>query len=111
MTDRHAASRGVGTEAGQRVTRRLWLQGAACTAVGVSTAGISTANFSPSVGVAQAPPLSDVIRAMSAVTGGRIEENWVGPTATLVGIILDYSQGLREIDLGEIEPPTGFLFS
>ncbi len=61
--------------------------------------------------MAQMPSLSDVIRAMSTVTGGRIEENWVGPTATLVGIILDYSKGLREIDLGELEPPTDFLVS
>lgn len=112
MNDRGASSREVDKEAERRITRRLWLQGMACTAVGVSAAGVSTADFSPGVvATAQASPLSDVIRAMSAVTGGRIEENWVGPTATLVGIILDSSKGLREIELGELEPPTDFLFS
>lgn len=105
MENERAASPEADEEAGQRLSRRLWLQGLACTAVGMSATG-----FPQSVGaVAQARPLSDVIRAMSAVTGSRIEENWVGPTAALVGIILDSSKGLRELDLGEIEPLNDFL--
>jgi len=92
-------------QSGQPITRRLWLRSVAC-----ASAGISTVSLSSSVKTAaQAPPLSDVIRSMAALTGGPVEENWVGPTASLVGIILGYSRGLRELDLGEIEPATDFL--
>lgn len=105
MKNRLAVSRESGAEGGRHITRRLWLRGVACAAVGASAAGTP----SSAGAAAEVPPLSDVVRAMSAVTGGRIEEGWVGPTATLVGIILDYSKGLRELDLGELEPPTDFL--
>lgn len=103
--NRDVASRPVDEDVSQRITRRLWLQGIACT-----TVGVSLFRFSPKVGAqAQAPPLTDVIRAMSALTGIRIEESWVGGTAALVGIILDSSRGLRELDLGETEPLNDFL--
>jgi hypothetical protein len=102
MKNKQAGAPGGDEESGQRMTRRLWLQSAACTAVGVSAAAFP----SSAEAVAQAPPLSDVIRAMSALTGSRIEESWVGPTASLVGIILDSAKGLRELDLGETEPAT-----
>jgi hypothetical protein len=99
------ASRMVDEDVSQRVTRRLWLQSAACTAVGASLF-----SFSPKVvAQTQAPPLAYLIRAMTALTGVRIEENWIGSTAGLVGIILDSSKGMRELDLGEIEPLNDFL--
>ena len=104
MKNKRAATRGLDGEPNQRITRRLWLQGVACTAVGVSAGGFP----SNAESLVQAPPLADVIRAMSAMTGGPIEEKWVGPTAVLVGIILDSTKGLRELELGEIEPPADF---
>lgn len=105
MRNRHAGSGDEDGEGVQPITRRLWLQGAVLTAVGASTAG-----FSPRVNASpQTLALPDVIRAMTLVTGGRIEENWIGPTASLVGIILDSSKGLRELDLGEVEPPIDSL--
>jgi hypothetical protein len=105
MRSRHADSGDEAEEEGRLLTRRLWLQGAGLAAVGASAPG-----FSPGVNASpQAPALPDVIRAMTLVTGGRIEENWIGPTASLVGIILDSSKGLRQLDLGEIEPPIDSL--
>ena len=105
MKNSDAAATHADGKASQQITRRLWLQGMACTAAGVSTAGL----WSDGEVRAQAPPLPDVIRSTSAVTGEVIEENWVGPTASLVRIILEYSKGLRALDLGEIEPATDFL--
>jgi len=87
-----------------QLTRRFWLQGMAC-CVGLSVAG-------PSMSVAATPQdsrMADVIRAMSALTGTDLAENWVGPTASLVAVILDYSKAMRQLDLGELEPPTNFL--
>lgn len=94
------ASRPFDEDVGQHLTRRLWIQGAACTAIGASLF-----SFSPKVAAqTQAPPLADLIRAMTTLTGLRIKENWVGGTAGLVGIILDSAKGMRELDLNEIEP-------
>ncbi len=105
MNNRDAAATPADGKPSQQITRRLWLQGMACTAAGVSAASL----LPDGEARAQAPPLADVIRSMSAVTGEVIEENWVGPTASLVRIILDYSKGLRALDLGEVEPATDFL--
>jgi len=89
----------------QPITRRLWIQSVAYAAAGASTIGLSS-NVEAQ---GQAPPLAPAIRAMMAVTGDQIEESWIGPTASLVGIILDYSKGLRELNLSEVEPATDFL--
>lgn len=99
------AARTTGDKSGQQITRRVWIQGVACAAAGVSTIGL----LPNVVALGQSPSLTAAIRAMTAVTGDRIEENWVGPTASLVGIILHTSKGLRELNLGEIEPATDFL--
>lgn len=105
MRNRHAGSGHEAEDEGRLITRRLWLQGAGLAAVGASASGLSPGvNASP-----QTLALPDVIRAMTLVTGGRIEENWIAPTASLVGIILDSSKGLRDLDLGEIEPPIDSL--
>lgn len=85
-------------------TRRLWLQGMAC------SVGLSVSGLTPSVAAtAQDSSLADVIRAMSAMTGTELAENWVSPTASLVSVILDYSKAMRKLDLGELEPATNFL--
>ncbi len=105
MRNRHADSGGGDEEGVQPITRRLWLQGAGLAAVGAPAAGFSPrAPASP-----QTSALPDVIRSMTLVTGVRIEENWIAPTASLVGIILDSTKGLRELDLGEVEPPIDSL--
>jgi hypothetical protein len=105
MKNRAEAARNVDEKSSQEITRRLWIQSLACVAAGVSTLGL----LSDAEVLGQAPPLTPAIRAMTAVTGAPIEENWVGPTAFLVGIILDSSKGLRELNLGELEPATDFL--
>ena len=82
-------------------TRRLWLQGVACS-LGLSVVGLSAGGDA----AVQDSPTAAAIRAMSTMTGGELAEPWVGPTASLVSIILDYSKGLRQLDLGELEPTT-----
>ena len=105
MRNRRAGSGCGDEEGGQLITRRVWLQGAGLAAVGAPAAG-----FSPRVNTSpQTSALPDVIRAMTMVTGVRIEENWIAPTASLVGIILDSTKGLRELDLDEVEPPIDSL--
>ncbi len=92
-------------KSGEQMSRRIWIQSVACAA-----AGVSAIVLSPNVEAqGQAPPLAPAIRAMTAVTGDQIEENWIGPPASLVGIILDYSKGLPELNMAEIEPATDFL--
>lgn len=107
MKDRDKGTERLDEKLSQPITRRLWIQGVACAAAGATTVGLSMNE--EVLGQGQAPPLASAIRAMTAVTGARIEENWIAPTASLVGIILDYSKGLRELNLGEIEPATDFL--
>lgn len=81
------------------LTRRLWLQGTA------GAAGMLV--FSPLL--AQQPELLEAVRKMSVMTGAELPERWAAPTASLVGVILQYSESLREIDLGELEPATFFV--
>jgi len=45
---------------------------------------------------------------MSTVTGRELSDPWLQPTAGLVGTIVAYSQPLRALDLGPIEPATYF---
>ena len=92
----------------RQITRRLWLRGMGWTAVAISTTALST-NVEVLAQQQITPPLSNVIRAMSAVTGTEVEENWINSTASLVGIIINSSKGMREIDLGELEPSTDFI--
>jgi len=80
-------------------TRRLWLQGTA------GAAGMLV--FSPLL--AQQPELLEAVRKMSVMTGAELPERWAAPTASLIGVILQYSESLREIDLGELEPATFFV--
>ncbi len=82
------------------LTRRLWLQGTA------GAAG-SMLVFSPLL--AQQPELLEAVRKMSVMTGAELPERWAAPTTSLVGVILQYSKSLREIDLGELEPATFFV--
>lgn len=91
-----AAERTVGAISG--LTRRLWLQGTA------GAAGMLF--FSPLL--AQQPELLEAVRKMSVMTGAELPERWADPTTSLVGVILQYSENLREINLGEIEPATSF---
>jgi hypothetical protein len=91
----------------QSITRRRWLQGVGCTALAISTTRLSS-NVEV-LAQQTTPPLANLIRAMSAVTGSEVAENWINPTASLLGIIISSSKGLREINLGELEPATDFL--
>jgi hypothetical protein len=42
------------------------------------------------------------------LTGTKLDDRWVEPTATLVSVILEDSKSLRSLDLGEIEPAITF---
>jgi hypothetical protein len=53
--------------------------------------------------------LLEAVRKMSVMTGAELPERWAAPTTSLVGVILQYSGSLREIDLGEMEPATFFV--
>jgi hypothetical protein len=59
--------------------------------------------------LAQDPQLLEAIRQMSVMTDSTLPERWVEPTTSLVGVILEYSKGLRELDLGQREPATFFV--
>lgn len=88
------------TQTGRRmIPRRLWLQGTA------GAAGMLV--FSPLL--AQRPELLEAVRKMSVMTGAELPERWAAPTTSLVGVILQYSASLREIDLGDLEPATFFV--
>jgi hypothetical protein len=63
--------------------------------------------FSPLL--AQQPELLEAVRKMAVMTGAELPERWATPTTSLVGVILQYSESLREIDLGELEPATFFV--
>jgi hypothetical protein len=82
------------------ISRRLWIHGMALTTVGIST----IARPSPLKASQPAVPLTDVVRAMAVVTGQPVAEKWVNPTASLLGVILNSTKSLRELELGEIEP-------
>jgi len=57
--------------------------------------------------LAQEDPAATV-RSMSWMTGAKLTDVWLQPTAGLVKIIVDDSQSLRELDLDEIEPAVIF---
>jgi hypothetical protein len=59
--------------------------------------------------LAQDAQLREAIRQMSLMTDAALPERWVEPTTALVGVILEYSKGLRALDLGELEPATFFI--
>lgn len=81
------------------ISRRTWLQR--------SGMGVATLLLTPPL-LAQEQPLDAAIRSMAAVTGTELSDPWLQPTAGLVGIIVAYSQPLRALDLGLIEPATYF---
>lgn len=85
----------------QGISRRHWLQGTAC------AVGLAAVSASPLP--AQDPKLLQAARAMSAMLGAELAEPWLAPTTVLVGVILDYSQILRALDLGELEPATFYV--
>ena len=81
------------------MSRRKWIQ----------RSGVGTANllFTPTL-LAQEQPLEVTIRSMATLTGTELGNSWLQPTAGLVGTIVAYSQPLRALDLGSIEPATYF---
>lgn len=83
------------------MTRRALLQRAG------AAAALSTLSAAPLF--AQTPDLQQTIRQMSVMTDSTLPERWVEPTTSLVGVILSYSEGLRDLDLGETEPATFFV--
>jgi hypothetical protein len=80
-------------------SRRAWIRG--------SGAGLAVLLAKPRL-LAQDARVGDVLQSMSSLTGTKLEDRWVEPTATLVGVILGDSKSLRSLDLGEIEPATAF---
>ena len=80
------------------ISRRAWLQR--------SGMGVATLLLTPPL-LAQ-EPLDATIRSMATVAGKELSDPWLQPTAELVGIIVAYSQPLRALDLGSIEPATYF---
>lgn len=79
--------------------RRAWVRG--------SVAGFPALLARPQL-LAQDARVGDVLQAMCSLTGTRLDDRWVEPTATLVSAILEDSKSLRSLDLGEIEPALAF---
>ena len=101
MRDPESAHNAVEQTRRSEMTRRLWLQTAAG-AVGLPAFGLSPL-------LAQDAKLMETLRTMASLTRSELPENWVEPTASLVGIIVDYSLTLRALDLEEMEPATFFV--
>jgi hypothetical protein len=80
-------------------SRRAWIRGGG--------AGLAVLLAQPRL-VAQDTKVGDVLESMSSLTGTRLEDRWVEPTAALVSAILEDSKSLRSLDLGEIEPAITF---
>ncbi len=59
--------------------------------------------------IAQESSFASAVRAMAPMTGADLPPARVEPTSTLVGIIVEISKPLREIDLGEMEPATSYV--
>jgi len=81
-------------------SRRAWIRGGG--------AGLAVLLAKPRL-LAQDARLGDVLQSMSSLTGTKLDDRWVEPTSTLVGVILEDSKSLRSLDLGEIEPATTFF--
>jgi hypothetical protein len=81
------------------LSRRAWIGG--------SSAGLAALLTAPRL-LAQDPGVGAVLQLMSRLTGTKLEDRWVEPTATLVSVILEDSKSLRSLGLGEIEPATAF---
>jgi hypothetical protein len=58
--------------------------------------------------LAQDVRMGDLLQSMSSLTGTKLEDRWIEPTATLVSVILEDSKLLRSLELGAIEPATHF---
>ena len=85
----------------ERLSRRQWLLlgAAACAASAVSGQTV----------LAQQSPYLKAAGCMAPMTGTPLAAPWDAPVAELVGIIVDDSKALRELELGEIEPATRFV--
>ncbi len=57
---------------------------------------------------AEEQPLEATILSMTALTGKKLSDQWLEPTAELLQAILVDSQSLRALDLASIEPATSF---
>jgi hypothetical protein len=69
--------------------------------------GIAAMLFAPPL-LAEEKPLEATIRSMAILTGTELSNPLLQQTAGLVGTIVAYSQPLRALDLGSIEPATYF---
>jgi hypothetical protein len=81
------------------LSRRDWLATAVIGAVGI---GLSADAVAQSAGVESS------LKSMASITGRSLTEPWTAPTAALVGVIVESSKGLRQLDLHDIEPATIF---
>ena len=54
------------------------------------------------------PRLQEALRAMTPLTGTNLPEPRLAEAAPIVELLLDYSQVLRELGLGELEPAALF---
>jgi hypothetical protein len=80
-------------------SRRAWIRS--------TGAGFAVLLANPRL-LAQDARVGDVLQSMSSLTGTKLDDRWVEPTATLVSVILEDSKSLRSLDLGEIEPAITF---
>ena len=79
-------------------SRRAWIRGGG---------GFAVILAQPRL-VAQDTKVGDVLESMSSLTGTRLEDRWIEPTAALVSAILEDSKSLRSLDLGESSRPLPF---
>ncbi len=70
---------------------------------------VATGAIAASPAMSEESSFASAVRAMSPMTGAELSPARVEPTSTLVGIIVDISKPLREIDLGEMEPATSYV--
>lgn len=82
------------------LTRRDW----------IATATLTAAGFAVCVApaMAQESALESTLKNMKSITGLPLSENSAASVTALVGVILESSKGLRDLDLDGIEPATGF---
>ncbi len=58
--------------------------------------------------MAQDARMGNLLQSMSSLTGTKLDDRWVEPTAMLVSVILEDSKPLRALELRAIEPATHF---
>ena len=82
------------------VTRRDWLATATLTAAGIGVCLPSA--------TAQVSALESTLKNMQSITGLPLSEKSAASVTALVGVILESSKGLRDLDLDGFEPATSF---